>query len=100
MHHDSYIAGVKFRPGAQEHLDRLTDGVELSLEAEPTNRYDPNAVKVLHDGVHLGYVPRELAESVGKSLAGGHIEKVIRTRGKIIQIHFRPHQPGQESMGV
>jgi hypothetical protein len=30
-----------------------------SLQREPENRYDPNAVKVIIDGRHVGYLPRE-----------------------------------------
>ena len=30
------------------------------LVAEPTNEYDPNAIKVIHESdVHVGYIPRE-----------------------------------------
>lgn len=35
-----------------------------SLVPEPTNRYDKNAVKVLVDGAHVGYVPAEDAARV------------------------------------
>lgn len=31
--------------------------VEVSLVDEPDNAYDPNAIKVLIDGEHIGYVP-------------------------------------------
>ena len=29
------------------------------LEPEPTNKHDPNAIKVIVDGVHIGYIPSE-----------------------------------------
>ena len=30
----------------------------LVLEAEPSNKVDPTAIKVLYDGMHIGYIPR------------------------------------------
>lgn len=36
------------------------------LAPEPTNRYDRNAVKVMIDGLHVGYVPAEDAARVGR----------------------------------
>jgi hypothetical protein len=37
------------------------------LIAEPTNEYDPSAVAVYIDGLHVGYVPRELAPQMQRS---------------------------------
>lgn len=39
------------------------------LEAEPTNDYDPNAIKVLaHDSHHVGYVPQDQTKHVREFL--------------------------------
>lgn len=43
-----------------EHRERL----EVELVAEPTNKFDPKAVKMVVKGEHLGYVPRLVAESL------------------------------------
>jgi len=41
----------------------------LSLEAEPTNAYDPNAVKVLtNTGHQIGYLNKEVAEQIHNAL--------------------------------
>lgn len=58
------LVGVTFRGAeAKEIVKHLTreDGSKLSLEAEPTNEYDSNAVKVIFDptGDHIGYIARE-----------------------------------------
>ena len=58
------LVGVSFRGAeAKEVVKHLTrdDGKLLSLEAEPDNEYDSNAVKVIHDpsGLHIGYLARE-----------------------------------------
>jgi hypothetical protein len=37
----------------------LKKGEELELHLEPTNPHDEFAVKVLVEGVHVGYIPRE-----------------------------------------
>ena len=58
-----YIAGIEFRDNIDEYLGESV-GV---LEAEPTNPYDPNAIKILaHDGHHVGYVPKDMTAEVRK----------------------------------
>lgn len=58
------VAGVKFR---QEELGKLYDEdwnqIKIILEPEPTNEYDPNAVKILANGIHIGYIPAMVAEA-------------------------------------
>lgn len=70
-----YIAGVQFHEG--KHLVKkgvLEPGIELTLEPEPTNQYDPNAVKILYNDIDnaaevmLGYVPKRLSASVSAFL--------------------------------
>ena len=47
-------------------------GESVSLERDPSNPYDKNAVKVLlSDGSMLGYVAREMAEEISHELAEG-----------------------------
>ena len=92
------IVGVHFHPPARAILQCLPGGCTLSLIPEPTNEYDPNAVKVVVetqdiplDGDleilvssfgfslediqrqpewHLGYIPRTEAEGVQRNLKG------------------------------
>ena len=57
------IAGIEYRDNIDEYLGESV-GV---LEAEPTNPYDPNAIKILaHDGNHVGYVPKDMTAEVRK----------------------------------
>jgi hypothetical protein len=44
------VAGITFYAGAQYG--------RVQLVPEPTNRWDPNAVKVMINGVQVGHVPR------------------------------------------
>jgi hypothetical protein len=67
------IAGVKFRPPQVfELLKSLEDGTVFELVPEPTNQYDPNAVKILYfDGdedIHVGYVPKNFSAEVSAAL--------------------------------
>jgi hypothetical protein len=67
------LVGVTFRGSeAKEIVKHLTreDSGSLSLEAEPDNEYDGNAVKVIHDptNTHIGYIARENNYEVFKAL--------------------------------
>ena len=68
-----YIAGVQFRPKVdiKEALDRLKDGDKLYLEPEPSNKFDPNAIKIeslgdheTTDDIFLGYVPKKFSSEI------------------------------------
>lgn len=70
------LVGVTFRGGeARDIVKSLTpaDGDKLSLEAEPENPYDSNAVKVIHDptGTHIGYLARENNWEISDGLQNG-----------------------------
>lgn len=55
------IAGMSYR----ENIDDYLGEFKGTLEAEPTNEYDSNAIKVLAaDGHHVGYVPKDMTKEV------------------------------------
>lgn len=55
------IAGMSYR----ENIDDYIGEFQGTLEAEPTNTYDPNAIKVLApDGHHVGYVPKDMTSEI------------------------------------
>ena len=55
------IAGMSYR----ENIDSYLGEHSGTLEAEPTNPYDANAIKILaEDGHHVGYVPKDMTASV------------------------------------
>ncbi len=43
----------------------------LDLEAEPDNRYDSDAVKVMWEGYFIGYIPRDHSYNVSAALDDG-----------------------------
>ena len=45
----------------------------LTLEREPYNPEDRNAIKVLHLGRHLGYIGREDAQALAPKLDAGEV---------------------------
>lgn len=51
------IVGMGHR-GTEEVVAALKPGAVLTLVREPTNKFDPNAVMVWADGVHVGYIPK------------------------------------------
>jgi HIRAN domain len=80
---DTEVAGVQHRLANAFTFARGRNH-DLLLEPEPTNRHDPNAIKVIgfYKGwffthrVHLGYVPAEMA-------------KVVAERGLVHQVRGR-----------
>ena len=58
------IAGMSYRENIDEYIGEHSG----TLEAEPTNPYDANAVKILaEDGHHVGYVPKDMTAEVRKN---------------------------------
>lgn len=63
------IVGAKHRgPEAQRIVRALAMDEALILERDPTNPYDPNAVKVVARGEHVGFVPKALAALLAKDM--------------------------------
>ena len=88
-YHETYIAGVKFRPGAADVIAEMDSGAEYQLEAEPTNKFDKFAVKILLNGFHVGFVPGHLSEEITKLIGEGKITSVIEAGGNKIEIYYK-----------
>lgn len=55
------IAGLSFRDDIDNYLGEHAG----TLEADPNNEYDANAIKILAgDGHHVGYVPKDMTATV------------------------------------
>lgn len=66
----TYIAGVGFKPGAQDRLRASVAKEPLVLLREPQNPYDKHAVAVFsQDGIALGYVPAVDAKAISWAMA-------------------------------
>lgn len=80
--HSFFIAGVQHH---QMHsvLKDLEEGQTLHLVLEPTNKYDPNAVRIEHKGTMLGFVPRKFSSEVTAMVTVGKtLECTISTLNK------------------
>jgi len=88
MKRQFFIAGVKFRPVQEirEVAKLMKVGDHLGLVPEPTNRFDPNAVKIEYntetaDGVKstfLGYVPKKFSSEVSGMLSiGAEVDCIV-----------------------
>lgn len=51
----------------------------IELVEEPDNEYDPNAVKVIIDGVHIGYIKKGSCSHVKNLIRSGKIQKIEAT---------------------
>jgi len=62
-----YIAGVRHHQ-MKDALGYLSENNILKLEPEPTNPYDPNAVKIIYETFEkrfmLGYVPAKFSSEI------------------------------------
>lgn len=66
------VSGIKFR---QEEYNgaEVKSGDLLTLEPEPSNQHDPNAIKVLKGTTQIGYVPRALCENILLRMQSGPV---------------------------
>jgi hypothetical protein len=58
-----YVAGVQFHE-LKSISDKIEPGANLQLVQEPTNQYDPNAVRIEFMNFMLGYVPKKFSAMV------------------------------------
>ncbi len=82
-----YIAGVRHYIGCDgdnfEKAIHLKVGDRLSLELEPTNKFDKNAIKIIDkDNNHVGYLPRYYSESVA-----GYIKQEEKYKCKVLEVN-------------
>jgi len=63
----SPIAGFQFYKG-QEIWHKIANDDQLTLKAEPTNKYDKNAVEIYWQDQKLGYLPRNQNYTVSQLL--------------------------------
>jgi single-stranded-DNA-specific exonuclease len=83
------VAGVTFE-GRQEMIALLRGGEPVRIVPEPTNPYDPNAlrVEVASKGeiLHVGYIPRDKAAEYALLLEGENtIGRVYEVNGGFVK---------------
>lgn len=60
----NYYAGYTF-------VANIPDGAELTLDREPDNRFDPNAIGVYYADTKCGHIPRDIAAQLAPILDAG-----------------------------
>jgi len=80
--HSFYIAGVQFHE-LKLVINDLSEGDNLTLGPEPSNKYDPNAVRIEYSAINviaddyakpsvmLGFVPKKFSSEVAAALEIG-----------------------------
>lgn len=81
-----FIAGVQYHR-MKEVINDLKVGYSLSLNPDPTNLFDPNAIKIMQgvvkpdmetESIMLGFVPKKFSSSINMLIEiGNRIECVI-----------------------
>lgn len=66
----SKLVGVKF-PEIQANITLCTTGDQLTMEREPDNPFDPNAIRVYKSTIPLGYINRDLASQLAPRIDDG-----------------------------
>ena len=75
------VAGAAQFHDAVLQSEAVQPGTALTLRRDPGNEHDPNAIAVLlPGGEQLGFVPRELAEEVARSIDRGDAWSVVILR--------------------
>lgn len=79
--HEFFIAGVQHHQ-MRKVIKLLKEGNHLQLVPEPTNKYDPNAVRIecftVDGDIMCGYVPKKFSSSVCAMFEiGANLECVI-----------------------
>lgn len=78
---DFMVMGAVRSAERREGCEGLDVGDVVTLEREPDNRHDANAILVLtSDGTELGYVPRSEASEMAPLLDGGAAQEAIVKR--------------------
>ena len=65
------IAGLTYWD-AVDVFNELAIGKELQLQAEPDNKYDPEAVAIYYGESKLGYIPRKMNITISTLLQCGY----------------------------
>lgn len=66
------LAGAQFRPAeAKEALRGAAIGDYVTLEPDGDNEYDPNAVRVMLSGHHIGFIPKQSNGPIFSALTDG-----------------------------
>ena len=65
------LAGCYYRAAdARKFVASMKEPVPCQLVPDPTNAVDPSAIKVMCNGMHVGFVPRNKTDSIRNCSSG------------------------------
>ena len=76
-----FIAGVQHHQ-LHKVLAELQLGTKLDLVPEPTNKFDPNAIRIQYKDTMCGYVPKRFSSEISAALEVGTLTCTIITLNK------------------
>jgi hypothetical protein len=88
-----YIAGFTYHDGV-DVFGKLKIGTELTMVAEPDNKYDTHAVAIYFKGYKLGYIPRGNNKYISKFIYFGHADLFEMKINRISQEEHPEEQIG------
>ena len=62
-----YVAGVQFHE-LKKCIQNVKEDDVLTINPEPTNKYDPNAIRIEFNEFMIGYVPKKFSSEVSAAL--------------------------------
>lgn len=77
---EANVVAITFCKPSFELWADLKVKAELTLEREPNNPRDKNAIKVIFNGFHLGYIQKEVVVDLAKKMDAGVKPKAVVTR--------------------
>ncbi len=66
-----FVAGTPHRIVEGLDINNVQVDDEVIFEPDPSNQFDPDAIKVLHTGRSLGFIPREQTPIIHETIAKG-----------------------------
>lgn len=77
-----FVAGVQHHE-MHKVINELEIGDEFELEPESTNKFDPNAIRIVYGDTMCGYVPRKFSAEISAAMErGAELECIIVTLNK------------------
>lgn len=73
-----FVAGVQFHE-LRNVASQIKDGMNLQLVAEPTNKYDSNAVRIEFENTMLGYVPKKFSSMIAGIMTVEPVTCIVKT---------------------
>ena len=60
-------------PDQKKWAETCPPNTPVTVQAEPTNQHDPNAVRVYANGIPVGYIPADVSPMLSLFLQGGYV---------------------------